>query len=63
MERKLVHPEHGVRIICREGEVVTVYDSKLVELDERVCATEITAKAYETFLLHYFADMGFKPTS
>ena len=51
----------GKRIICRECEVVTIYAEDLTQLDERVCKSELTAKAYEHFVLLYHADLGFKP--
>lgn len=61
MERTLEHPQMGKRIICRECEVVTIYAEDLTQLDERVCKSELTAKAYEHFILLYHADLGFKP--
>lgn len=63
MERKLKHPKHGIRIVCREVEVVTIYAEDLTQLDEQVFATELTAKAFEHYLLLMHADLGFKPTS
>lgn len=65
MERMLVHPELGKRIISREGEVVCVYDAStadhVMQLSESVFRTELTAKAFESFQLHYHADLGYKP--
>jgi len=63
MERKLSHPKLGNRIVCREGEVVTIYTDSLDQLDEMVCKSELTAKAYEHFILLYHADLGYKPVS
>ncbi len=61
MERKLKHPERGTILLSREGEVVLLLDSNAHVLDEKIFRTELTAKAYENFLLHYHADLGFKP--
>ncbi len=61
MERKLVHPKLGIRIISRESEVVSIYDNELTQLDEQIFATELTAKAFEHYLLLMHADLGFKP--
>lgn len=62
MDRTLVHTNGEKRIVSREGEVLTVYDAALTQLDEQVFHTELTAKAYEHFVLLHLADMGFKPT-
>lgn len=62
MERNLVHPKLGIRIISRESEVVSIYDNELTQLDEQIFATELTAKAFEHYLLLLHADLGFKPT-
>lgn len=61
MERTLKHPERGVIKLSREGDVVAVYGPNSEVLDEKVFRTELTAKSYETFLLHYHADLGYKP--
>ncbi len=61
MERKLSHPEHGSIVIDRSGEVVSVYNNDGMQIAEQVFRTELTAKSYETYLLHYHADLGFKP--
>lgn len=61
MERKLKHPERGAILLSREGEIVLLLDSNAHVLDEKIFRTELTAKAYESFLLHYHADLGFKP--
>lgn len=62
MERTLKHPERGVIVLSREGDVVSLLDSHGNILIEQVCRTELTAKAYEVYLLHHHADLGYKPT-
>lgn len=63
MERILKHPERGTLTISREGDVVSGIDSYGNVVIEQVCRTEITAKAFEVWLLHHYADLGYKPAT
>lgn len=61
MERTLKHPERGAIVLSREGDVVSSVDAQGNVLVKQVCRTEITAKAFEVWLLHHYADLGYKP--